>query len=63
MKEMARKSIANDVTVKISEEDGTSVLSMLVMNDVRTAHSLNFVDDEIEELYEYLKEYFEELNK
>ncbi|MBM6615605.1 hypothetical protein JTF06_11985 [Desemzia sp. RIT804] len=54
------KSIAEDLKVGFVESEGVEVLSIVVTDGFRTARSINFVDDEIKGLYEYLKSNLEE---
>lgn len=54
------KDIAEDLKVGFVEKKGTKVLSIVVMNDIRTAKSINIVGKEVKELYEFLKSNLEE---
>lgn len=55
------KDIAEDLKVGFVEKEGTKVLSIVVMNDIRTAQSINIVGKEVTELYEFLKSNLEEV--
>lgn len=49
------KKIADDVFVQIIEQDGLHVLSIVIQDGIRENKSINFVGDEIESLFDYLK--------
>lgn len=59
---MKKKSISNDLKIAIAKEDDIEFFTVIHQKEYRTATSINFGNEEIRELYDFLKEHFEEEN-
>ena len=49
------KKLSDDMQLSYVEQDGVKIFSIIIQSGYREAKSINIIDDEINELYQFLK--------